>query len=76
MNDVVFELYEYGDDGTIGTKEYRGAWILVDKGYLNWATTVPQMKTTTNREEIRFLSWLGSMRKDVECTFGSLKGRF
>ena len=34
------------------------------------------MKTTAFRDEIRFSDWIESMRKDVECTFGILKGRW
>ena len=34
------------------------------------------MKSTTYRSEIRFSEWIESMRKDVECTFGILKGRW
>jgi hypothetical protein len=49
--------------------------IYID-GYLNWPTTVPPMKVTVDRAEIRFSAWLESMRKDVECTFGILKGRW
>ena len=37
---------------------------------------MPPIKTTTLRSEIRFSQWLESMRKDVECTFGILKGRW
>jgi hypothetical protein len=55
---------------------YQGAWLLVDIGYLASATTVPPFKTTGSRIEIRFLLWLESMRKDVKCTFGILKGRW
>ena len=32
------------------------------------------MKDTCNRLELRFLHWLKALRKDVECTFGILKG--
>lgn len=31
---------------------------------------------TTSRMEIRFSAWLESLRKDVECTFGILKGQW
>ena len=31
-------------DGEIKTVHYRGAWVLVDNGYLNWAVTVPPLK--------------------------------
>ncbi|KAI2500765.1 Plant transposon protein [Fragilaria crotonensis] len=34
------------------------------------------MKHTCNRSELRFSQWLESLRKDVECTFGILKGRW
>ena len=33
-------------------------------------------KNTTYRDEIRWSEWLESMRKDVKCAFGILKGRF
>jgi hypothetical protein len=48
----------------------------VDNGYHSWSTTVPTIKTTIKKKELRFSAWLESMRKDVECTFGILKGRF
>ena len=31
---------------------------------------------TVYRNETRWSKWLESMRKDVECTFGIMKGRF
>jgi Plant transposon protein len=74
--DHVFELFDYDDSMNVIKHKYSGAWILVDNGYLNWPTTVPPMKITTSRAEIRFSAWLESMRKDVECTFGILKGRW
>lgn len=37
---------------------------------------MPPIKSTTLRHEIRFSQWLESMCKDVECTFGILKGRW
>ena len=76
LDDVIFELYDYDEWGNTVTRKYRGVWLLVDNGYLAWAITVPPMKTTINRAEIRFSAWLESMRKDVECTFGILKGRW
>jgi hypothetical protein len=48
----------------------------VDKDYLNWPRTVPPIKTSCSCTEIRFSEWLESVRKDVEYTFGILKGRF
>ena len=49
---------------------------MVDNGYLARPTTVPPIKTSNSRAEIRFSGWLESLRKDVECTFGILKGRW
>jgi hypothetical protein len=34
------------------------------------------LKDTCNRSELRFSQWLEALRKDVECTFGILKGRW
>lgn len=80
MDDMIFDLYEWGgSDGNnpILKQRYQGSWLLVDdNSYLAWPTTVPPIKTTSSRVEIRFLSWIESMRKDVECTFGILKGRW
>ncbi|KAI2492339.1 Plant transposon protein [Fragilaria crotonensis] len=76
MDDNRLQLYEYGSDGEVTKRAYKGAWLLVDNGYLSWPTTVPPIKTTTSRAEIQFSAWLESMCKDVECTFGILKGRW
>jgi len=37
---------------------------------------VPPFIVTSNIDEIRWSKWLESMWKDVECTFGILKGRW
>jgi len=37
---------------------------------------VPPFTITSDIDEIRWSKWLESMRKDVECTFGILKGRW
>ena len=78
MNDLLFELYDYapGTTTTIIKVKYRGAWLLVDNGYLNWGVTIPPMKSTSKKIQWRFSKWLESMRKDVECTFGIMKGRW
>ena len=76
MNDNIFELFDRNKRGEIIKVKYEGAWLLVDNGYLNWGNTVCPMKTTIFRNEARWSEWLESMRKDVECTFGILKGRF
>lgn len=74
--DVEFELLERDSNGSVVAVKYRGAWLLVDNGYLSWPTTMPPTKVSMDRREIRWSQWLESMRKDVECTFGILKGRW
>ena len=76
MQDNIFELFERSDTNEIVTKKYRGAWLVVDNGYLNWGVTIPPMKNTMFISETRWSQWLESMRIDVKCTFGILKGRF
>ena len=75
-NDHVFELYEMNIEGDIITVKYCGAWLVVENGYLNWSTTISPMKSTIYRDQKRWLEWLESMRKDIECTSGILKGCF
>ena len=74
--DYEFELYERKENGGIETVKYGGVWFMVDNGYLSWSCTVPPDNNGTTYEVIRFSEWLESMRKDVECLFGIMKGRF
>ena len=76
MQDHIFELLQKDHNGNICAVKYRGAWLLVDNGYLNWGTTIPPMRNTIYKDASRWSEWLESMRKDVECTFGILKGRW
>ena len=72
----LFQLFDFDAEGNEIVVEYRGCYVIVDNGYLRWSVTVPPIKKTTMRTEIRFSDWVESMRKDVECTFGILKGRW
>ena len=71
-----FILLDYDCNGKVIEVKYKGCYVLVDNGYLQWSVTVPPMKHTSSRAEIRFSEWLESLRKDVECTFGILKRRW
>ena len=71
-----FMLYDIDEEGNVIEVPYKGVWFMVDNGYLSWSCTVPPIKDGTTYPEIRFSEWLESMRKDVECAFGILKGRF
>ena len=76
MSDNIFELQQFSSDNAVETVKYRGAWLLVDNGYLGWSCTIPPFKMTLNQWELKWSKWLESMRKDVECCFGILKGRW
>ena len=76
-DDFGFELYDYDDTNKQIIKvKYTGCYVIVDNGYLRWSVTIPPLKHTNLRDEIRFSEWIESMRKDVGCTFGILKGRW
>ncbi|KAL7545726.1 hypothetical protein ACHAWF_014021 [Thalassiosira exigua] len=74
--DVEFELYERDASGNVISVKYTGGYVIVDNGYLTWSVTVPPFKVTNDEAEIRWSKWVESMRKDVENTFGILKGRW
>ena len=75
-NDNVFWLNEYNEEGVVVLKKYNGAWLLCDNGYQNWSTLIAPMKDALLFTEVRWSKWVESVRKDVECTFGIMKGRF
>jgi DDE superfamily endonuclease len=79
LQDVTFTLYSW--EGEIGRSnleatKYCGAWGLVDNGYHRWSCTQAPAKHSLLRTEERLSEWIESFRKDAECTFGILKGRF
>ena len=76
LDDVEFELMEKNDEGKIVHIKYKGVWSIVDNGYLQWSVTVPLLKITNNNREMRWSKWMESIRKDVECAFGIMKGRW
>ena len=76
LDNFPFKLLQRTSDGQVTEVEYRGAWLLVDNGYLNWSCTVPPIKTSGSLARLQFSEWVESLRKDVECTFGILKGRW
>ena len=71
LSDNEFSLYnEKGEE-----KKYKGVWILVDGGYPSWTSLICLFKETSSVREDRWSRWAESMRKDVECTFGIMKGK-
>ena len=71
-----FKLLERNKTGEVIEVVYKRVWFMVNNGYLSWSCTVPPDNNATRYDIIRFSEWLESMRKDVECFFGIMKGRF
>lgn len=75
IQNETFTLMYKDKHGAVKSALYQGAWLLVDNGYLKWSCCIPPMKYPVRYDEKRWSEMLESMRKDVECTFGILKGR-
>ena len=63
-----------GADGNV--VQHTGLYLIVDGGYHRWRVLQCPYKHTSDRARQQFSSNLESQRKDIECTFGILKGRF
>ncbi|CAB1105184.1 unnamed protein product [Ectocarpus sp. CCAP 1310/34] len=63
-----------GEDGA-DIKE-KGPWLIVDGGYHNWKQLQSPIRAPSNKAESGFKRQLESVRKDSECCFGVVKGRF
>ena len=72
----VFTLLSLDKDGMVVEESFSGVWLIVDNGCLRWSVTVPPHKHCRTCPEKRWSKWVEGIRKDVECTFGILKGRF
>lgn len=55
---------------------WRGAYLLVDGGYPKVGMLIDPGTKNFDYYTIMWGEWLESIRKDVECVFGALKGRF
>ena len=54
----------------------KGPYLICDGGYHKWRCLQCPMKNPDGINVLRFCKMVESMRKDSECTFGILKGRF
>lgn len=76
LSDVEFNLLERNDANDIVKVRFIGGWVITDNGYLNWSNTIPPFKDTSYVDQEDWSKWIESLSKDVECTFGILKGRW
>ena len=56
--------------------EKTGVYFLCDGGYHRWTCLMSPVPPCGDVDVHRWSEWLESVRKDVECFFGILKGRF
>ena len=75
LDDVSFKLLAHDKKGCLKELRFSGVYVIVN-GYLDWSCTIPPFGVSNNINKIWWSKWLESMRKDVECTFGILKGRW
>ena len=59
-----------------GKATLKGLYFICDGGYHHWAELQCLWKHTQIRQAHEWSKRLESVRKDVECCFGRLKGRF
>ena len=70
-NDIEFDVLINGE-----LVKMKGVYYLCDGGYHKWLCMMNPMKHTSDRAQRLCSEWVESVRKDVECCFGILKGRF
>ena len=61
LQDIDFELLDFDCFGNIISVKYKGVYVIVDNGYLQWSCTVPPFTIISNMDEIRWSKWLESM---------------
>jgi hypothetical protein len=71
-----FNLVSYDSNKNIMQTTYTDVYVIVDNGYLSWSCTVPPFLMTNKINKTRWSKWIELMRKDIECTFQILKGRW
>ena len=59
-----------------GMRSFVGCYLITDGGYLRWPCLLSGLEEAGNKALRRYTKAIAATRKDVECTFGSLKKRF
>ena len=57
-------------------QEVKGAYLIADGGYHRWRCLQCPNRSDVAEARVSWGKWVESIRKDVECAFGRLKGRF
>ena len=74
--DISFKLLSDNDQKITVESEEMGAYLISDGGYPKWRTLQCPLKHTVRSKHALWSKWVDSVRKDVECVFGILKGRW
>jgi hypothetical protein len=56
--------------------ELSSCYVIADGGYLEWSVLITGYGISGDPVKYKFTDWVASVRKDVECFFQLLKGRF
>jgi hypothetical protein len=59
-----------------GSKQHTGAYLIADGGFLRWRVLQCPLKWCVAASKAAWSKFIESVRKDVECIFGRIKGRF
>jgi hypothetical protein len=78
LEDVKFELLEKDDQSRhLVARRYRGAWLIVDNGYLKRVATIPPFKIQAHMQNCAgpngLSLWYGKTLNAVGCVFGIQK---
>ena len=68
--------YDVRTDSGRGRKTLKGPYAIVDGGYHRWPHLMSASRLITEPHFVEWRSRLESVRKDIECAFGILKGRW
>jgi Plant transposon protein len=76
LDDAVFELKYRKAGGDIGKRNSVGLGCSSTTAIWIWSITIPPAKTPITHSDKGFSDMAESLRKDVECCFGALKGQW
>ncbi len=77
VEEDLYRNYEYElreQNGLL--KTVRGNYFICDGGFLNWRILMCGTNCTADYDLAYWSKYIGSVRKDIECTFGRLKKRY
>ncbi|CAM9769949.1 unnamed protein product, partial [Choristocarpus tenellus] len=76
-NDPTYRQLEYNVNASFGNGyTEKGAYVLVDGGYPKWRCTICLLRASVTQAQARWSKRVESVRKDIECFFGRVKGGF